>query len=193
MHLHRSLGTRWTRLLVADARSLLSGVISVALACAAPTCARAEDASSDTAQQAFAVHGQATFTLQVTPGFASPYAGTNSVLPKQARETFDATLYFGARLWRGAELWVNPEIDQGFGLSNTLGIAGFPSAEAYKVGKTEPYFKLPRLFLRQTIDLDGDVVPVTAAANQLAGRQRYDRLVLTMGKFGLPDVLDTNS
>ncbi len=193
MHLHRSLGTRWTRLVVADAQSLFSGLTSVALACAAPTCAWAEDASSDTAQQAFAVHGQATFTLQVTPGFASPYAGTNSVLPKQARETFDATLYFGARLWRGAELWVNPEIDQGFGLSNTLGIAGFPSAEAYKVGKAEPYFKLPRLFLRQTIDLDGDVVPVTAAANQLAGRQRYDRLVLTMGKFSLPDVFDTNS
>ena len=30
---------------------------------------------------------------------------------------------------------MNPEIDQGFGLSNTLGLAGFSSGEAYKVGQ----------------------------------------------------------
>jgi hypothetical protein len=49
-------------------------------------------------------------------------------------------------------LWVNPEIDQGFGLSNTLGLAGFPSGEAYKVGADDPYMRLPRFFIRQTID-----------------------------------------
>ena len=31
---------------------------------------------------------------------------------------------------RAAEIWVDPEIDQGFGLSGTFGVAGFPSAEA---------------------------------------------------------------
>ena len=44
------------------------------------------------------------------------------------------TAYIGRRLWEGAELWINPEIDQGFGLSGTLGVAGFTSGEAYKVG-----------------------------------------------------------
>ena len=44
--------------------------------------------------------------------------------PGQTRETWDATFYVGWRLWRGAELWINPEIDQGFGLSGTLGVAG---------------------------------------------------------------------
>jgi len=43
------------------------------------------------------------------------------------------TAYAGARLWRGGEFWVNPEIDQGFGLSGTLGAAGFPSGEAFKI------------------------------------------------------------
>ena len=47
-------------------------------------------------------------------------------------------------------------MDQGFGLSNTVGVAAFPSAEAYKVGKSEPYGRLQRLFFRQTFDLGGD-------------------------------------
>jgi hypothetical protein len=29
----------------------------------------------------------------------------------------------GWKPWRGAEIWVNPEMDQGFGLSGTLGVA----------------------------------------------------------------------
>jgi high affinity Mn2+ porin len=143
--------------------------------------------------QTFAIHAQSTFTLQGTPDFTAPYSGANSLAPSQARETWDVTLYAGVRPWRGAELWINPEIDQGFGLSNTLGVAGFPSAEAYKVGKAEPYFKLPRLFLRQTIDLGGDVANVEAAANQLRGRQTADRLVITLGKFSVTDVFDTNT
>ena len=49
-------------------------------------------------------------------------------------ETADSTLYAGVRPWHGAELWVNPEIDQGRGLNNTLGVAGFASGESYKVG-----------------------------------------------------------
>ena len=40
----------------------------------------------------------------------------------------------------------------GFGLSNTFGVAGYPSREAYKLGKAEPYFLMQRRFLRQTID-----------------------------------------
>ncbi|MDB5715324.1 MAG: carbohydrate porin [Sphingomonadales bacterium] len=153
--------------------------------------AQADDGSADDAGR-FAVHGQATFVLQGTPGFPSPYAGLNSLTPHQRKETIDATLYLGTRLWRGAELWVNPEIDQGFGLSNTLGAAGFPSAEAYKVGKKSPYFRLQRAFVRQTIDLGGDQTQVDGVANQFSGAQSANRIILTIGKFGVGDVFDTN-
>lgn len=139
-----------------------------------------------------AIHGQATFTLQGTPGFSSPYAGPNSLTPHQRKETIDATLYIGVRPWTGGELWVNPEVDQGFGLSNTLGAAGFPSAEAYKVGKKHPYTRLQRLFFRQTIDLGGNEEDVGADQNQFSGKRRADRLVVTVGKFGVGDVFDTN-
>lgn len=156
----------------------------------APATPIAAEAMPD--DQRYAVHGQATVVLQATPGFASPYAGANSLTPRQAKETVDVTLYAGVRPWAGGELWVNPEIDQGFGLSNTLGVAGFPSAEAYKVGRTAPYTRLQRLFLRQTIDLGDAREAVAGFANQLAGSRTANRLVLTIGKFGVGDVFDTN-
>jgi len=96
----------------------------------------------------WSIHGQTTYTSQYAPPFHAPYHGTNSLDSNAGRETWDATLYAGLKLWQGAELWVNPEIDQGFGLSNTLGIAGFPSGEAYKVGFDDPYMRVPRFFIR---------------------------------------------
>ncbi len=129
---------------------------------------------------------------QYAPPFTSPYRGRNSLNPDQARETWDVTFYAGLRLWKGAEAWINPEIDQGFGLSSTVGAAGFPSGEAYKVGASVPYTRLPRMFVRQTIDLGGDSEKVEADANKFSGSQTANRLVFTIGKFGVGDVFDTN-
>jgi high affinity Mn2+ porin len=140
----------------------------------------------------FAFHGQATFLGQYDPPFRAPYSGPNSLTPNQARETTDVTLYAGVRLWQGAEAWINPEIDEGFGLSGTLGVAGFTSGEAYKVGADFPYARLHRAFVRQTIDLGGEVQKVDAGLNQFSGSQTSDRLVLTVGKFSVGDVFDTN-
>jgi high affinity Mn2+ porin len=140
----------------------------------------------------FAVHGQSTFLEQYDPPFHAPYAGPNSLVPNQGRETWDATAYLGWRLWNGAEFWVNPEIDQGFGLSGTLGIAGFTSGEAYKVGASVPYVRVQRAFILETIDLGGDIEKVEAGANQFSGSQTANRLVLTVGRFSVADVFDTN-
>jgi high affinity Mn2+ porin len=140
----------------------------------------------------FAIHGQTTLLEQYVFPFRSPYLGRNSLDPNQGRETLDATAYLGMRLWQGAELWVNPEIDQGFGLSGTVGAAGFPSGEAYKVGASVPYLRLQRMFVRQTINLGGETQKVDAGPNQFSGSQSADRLVITVGKFGVVDVFDTN-
>jgi high affinity Mn2+ porin len=140
----------------------------------------------------FAVHGQATVVEQYAAPFHAPYAGQNSLAPNSGRETFDFDLYVGYRPWKGAEIWIDPEIDQGFGLSGTFGVAGFPSAEAYKVGQNYPYARIPRAFLRQTIDLGGDSRKVDADINQFAGTQTEDRLVITVGKFSVVDIFDQN-
>jgi high affinity Mn2+ porin len=146
-----------------------------------------------------AVHGQATFTDQGYPSFRSPYEGPNSLSGGgQNRETFDLTLSVGVKLWQGAEFWANPEIDQGFGFDNTHGVAGFPSGESYKLGSAYPYARLQRAFLRQTINLGGDVENVGTTEKvdddfyQFAGTRSTDRLVLTVGRFGIADIFDTN-
>lgn len=150
------------------------------------------DVTPAATEERFAFHGQFTYIEQETDSFKTPYAGPNSLSPDQGRETTDLTLYAGARPWRGAEIWINPEIDEGFGLDNTLGVAGFPSGEAYKVGKKKPYLRLQRFFVRQTLDLDGDPEPVTADINQLAGFHSANRWVFTVGKFSVVDVFDNN-
>jgi len=140
----------------------------------------------------FNLHGQTTYLHQYAPPFRAPYHGPNSLDSNQGRETWDVTLYAGLRLWQGAELWVNPEILQGFGLSSTLGLAGFPSGEAYKLGSSVPYARLTRTFIRQTIDLGGESQKIESGLNQFAGSQTADRVVITVGKFGIADVFDVN-
>jgi high affinity Mn2+ porin len=140
----------------------------------------------------FNIHGQTTLVSQYAAPFRAPVSGPNSLAPNAGRETLDVDLYLGFRPWKGAEIWIDPEVDQGFGLSGTFGVAGFPSAEAYKVGDSYPYARIPRAFLRQTIDLGGDTQKVDAGFNQFAGTQTSDRIVITAGKFSVVDIFDKN-
>ena len=128
------------------------------------------------------------------PAFKSPYQGPQSLSPAaNGRETLDMTLYLGVRPWKGAEIWFNPEMDQGFGLSGTFGLAGYPSGEAYKVGEVYPYYQMPQAFFRQTIDLGGETETVDPDLNQLGGTETANRLVITIGKFAVTDIFDNNS
>src|SRR6202051_1446818 len=162
----------------------------------APAALAADNSGDGTSQpltdERFAVHGQATYVEQEADSFRAPYSGPNSLSPARGHETFDATLFIGARLWPGAEGWLTPEIDQGFGLDNTLGVAGFPSGEAYKVGKNQPYLRLPRAFVRQVINSGDDRETVEGTADQLGGSRCPDRWVFTVGKFGVTDIFDGN-
>jgi high affinity Mn2+ porin len=150
-----------------------------------------------------AFHGQATYAWQGYPAF-SQKAGSILDVPAgvppfvgfpnggEARGVGDGTLYLGFRLWKGAEFWINPEIDQGSGVANNLGVSAYPNAEAFKVGSSQPYAKVQRAFVRQTINLGGETQDVAADINQFAGKQTADRLVFTFGRMSPLDVFDTN-
>ncbi len=143
--------------------------------------------------EAYSVHGQFTHLTQQHPPFRAPYAGANSLQASEAaKETTDLTLFLGLRLWRGGALYFDPEIDQGYGLSNTLGVAGFPSGEAYKVGRWRPYYRTQRLFLRQTFALGPATGGVAAGPTALAGAQADARLAVTVGKLSVVDLFDGN-
>jgi high affinity Mn2+ porin len=146
-----------------------------------------------------AIHGDLTAFWQGYPAMKSPYellpgAGGRS-LPGGglAREVMDAGLDVGVRLWQGAEFWVNPEVEQGFGPGNTLGVAGYVNAGAYKLGQTEPYARINRFILRQTFDLGGQTQKVDEGFLNFAGTTTSDRLVLTLGKFTPLDIFGKNT
>jgi high affinity Mn2+ porin len=60
---------------------------------------------------------------------------------------------------------------QGFGLSDTFGLAGFPNGEAQKSNFPVPRFNVGRVYLRQTFGLGGEQETVEDGPNQLGGKQ----------------------
>jgi len=153
----------------------------------------------DMSPEKWSLHAQYTNLNQWHPAFHNGAAGCDPsqfncmTAGAQREQTNDITLFFGVRLWQGAELYINPEVDEGFGIGNAHGIAGFTSGESYKVGKAYPYTRLQRAFLRQTINLGGKEQAIEADANQLGGSKTADNVVLTIGKFSLVDIFDTNA
>lgn len=161
--------------------------------------ARADDLIAPTVEETGqpswnSLHFQATAIDQGHPSFHSALAdGPQSMKSRfQTAETTDMTLFAGVRIG-AVELYANPEMDQGLGLSNTYGVAGFPSGEAYKVGSHVPYFQLPRLFGRFILDLGGVQQSVEDGPNQIAGSHDVNNLTLTFGKFSVVDIFDNNA
>ncbi len=158
------------------------------------------------APQRISVHGQITDTQQYHGAFPAAYSGPQSLWPHpDTAKTVDATLFVGVRLGKETEFYINPELDQGFGLgippsapgqsyNGTFGVAGFPSAEAYKVGRDSSYGRIQRVFVRQTFEFGGgDAAPIDPDINQLGGSVDPTNLVVTVGKFGVVDVFDNNT
>src|ERR1700687_3190535 len=185
MHARQSSRARiaGTRRGAGSSAALLALGASALLGDPIPLRADEQPRPAETASERFAIHGQVTYVEQETDAFKAPYAGSNSLSPSSGRETTDFTLSLGARLWGGAELWLTPEIDEGSGLNDTLGLAAFSSGEAYKGGRNKPYFRLPRAFIRDTLNVGPASEAVASGANQLSGMRSVDRWVITAGKF----------
>ena len=151
-------------------------------------------ALTDPESDRWEIHGQTTYLPQGYPRFRAPYAGTNSLTPApQAQATWSNGLYLNARLWEGGEVYYNPELLQGFGLNDTVGVAGFPNGEAQKSNFPYPHYNTSRLFLRQTFGFGGEQEELASGPGQLAGKVDVSRLTVQAGKFAVLDVFDGNS
>jgi high affinity Mn2+ porin len=140
------------------------------------------------------IHGQSTYLPQGYPGFRAPYSGPNSLTPApQVQATWSNSLFLNARLWEGGEVYYNPELLQGFGLNDTVGVAGFPSGEAQKSNFPYPHYNTSRLFLRQTFGFGGEQEELASGPSQLASKVDVSRLTLQVGKFALTDIFDGNA
>lgn len=77
-------------------------------------------------------------------------------------------------------------------MSNSTGVAAFPSNEAFKQGTQAPYFYIPRLFFRQTIGLSGDAAPAEYDPLRFSEPLPRERLTLTIGEMSVWDIFDDN-
>jgi len=152
------------------------------------------DAKIGTESDRWELHAQTTYIQQGYPSFRSPYQGTNSLSPfAQTRETWSNSAYVGVRLWDGGAVYYNPELLQGFGLSDTVGLGGFSNGEAQKSHFPTPRYSTSRLFLRQTFGFGGEQETLESAPNQLAEKVDVSRLTVQAGRFVVTDIFDGNS
>jgi high affinity Mn2+ porin len=154
---------------------------------------QSDDAKPDASERLVA-HGQITELPQGYPKFPARYSGAGSLEPPagQVRATTSITGSLGLSLWEGAEAFVTPELDQGYGLNSTHGVAGFPNVEAYKLGAGAPYLRLHKYFLRQIIGLGGGSERINAGFSQLGRTVDANRLTFTVGKYSAVDIFDDN-
>jgi high affinity Mn2+ porin len=140
------------------------------------------------------IHGQTTYLGQGYPSFAAPYSGSNSLTPaSQYKATWSNSLFLNARLWDGGEVYYNPELLQGFGFNDTVGIAGFTNGEAQRSNFPYPHYNTTRLFARQTFGLGGEQEELDNGPTQLSDKADISRLTLQAGKFAVLDVFDGNA
>jgi high affinity Mn2+ porin len=144
--------------------------------------------------QSWNLHFQSTVGVQGHPSFAAEYSGLNSLTPgAQVRDTVSVDVTAGARLWRGGEFFGDVVVWQGYGLSNTLGAAGFPNGEAFRIGKTYPDAYLCRAFVRETIGFGGEKEAADDGPFELDGTKDVRNLTLTVGHLSAKDIFDANA
>lgn len=156
--------------------------------------AQSNDADALLKDSGWSYHFQFTGILQGHPTFHAPYTGQNSLTPGHERAySVTATAYLGRRLWKGAAIYFNPEMAGGKGFGSTLGIAGFPNGETFRIGNPEATVYVARIFLRQHIDLDKEHFEyIPDDANHVAERVSTTRITLTAGKFSVGDFFDNS-
>jgi high affinity Mn2+ porin len=159
----------------------------------APPAASSEAKAPKADAEQYSAHGMVTWVPQGYPSFPAAYTGPHSLPPHAHVEAvLMADAFLGLGLWNGAALYFNPEIDQGFAVGNTFGVAGFPNAYGFKIGKTEPYERNQRFFVRQFIGLGGETEKIDAGPYQLAGAVDSNHLTFTIGKYSIVDIFDDN-
>ncbi len=145
-------------------------------------------------QERTTFHFQETIITQNNLPFNAPYTGKNSLLPTTQTETSLTTTFFAAaRLWKGAEVYFNPELSGGAGLSSTLGVAGFPNGETFRVGGVQNKIYIARMYFKQNFEWGTEKDTIEDDVNQLAGLKSKRYFSVAVGKFGMADFFDNNN
>lgn len=137
---------------------------------------------------------QANFIRQQQPSFYAKYSGPNSLDPNAEHATSRVeTLYSGVRITKNLEFLFDIESAGGFGLSNALGVAGFPNVDVVRnpsLGEA-PY--VSRVMLHYTLPLSDKLIDQARNPLNLASKVPERRLEFRLGKMSTVDFFDLNS
>lgn len=143
------------------------------------------------------ISGQANIVLQWHPAFPAKYTGPNSLTPwAQSATTHILTLYGGYQLTETTEAFADVEYATGGGIGGAFGLAGYTNLDSVRTAQGIPLSQAPyiaRLMLRQIIPLSDEHVESERDPLHLATSLPVRRIEFRVGKFALPDFLDTNS
>lgn len=156
--------------------------------------AQAQTKSADSSEN-WSYHFQLTTIAQGYYSFKAAYSGNNSLNDTgQHAISVTSTLFLGRRLWKGAAFYFDPELSGGAGVSQTLGVAGFPNGETFRIGSAEPVIYVGRAYLQQQIALGGVTYKhIDGDENQLEGSAPDRSLTIIAGKFDMADFFDNNA
>ncbi len=151
-------------------------------------------ADSESLWNRFWVSFQANFIRQQHPAFEAKYSGPNSLQSDKEHATSRVeTLYTGFQITRQLEFLFDIESAGGAGLSNALGVAGFPNVDVVRnptLGEA-PY--VSRVMLHYTIPLSHETTEATRNPLSLASTVPVRRLEIRAGKMSTVDFFDLNS
>lgn len=154
----------------------------------------AQEIAAESRAENWSIHMQNTNVLQGHTGIRSPYVGQDSLHSSaEMRQTVSLDLLLGLRLWSGAEIHLDGLMWEGYGISNALGMAGFPNGEAFRKGTSAPNGNISRAFIRQTIGLGSEMEDAPSGSLFLKGRQHASRLTFTLGRMSAKDIFDNNA
>jgi hypothetical protein len=142
----------------------------------------------------FWISAQANFIRQQDPVFEAKYSGPNSFQPDKEHATSRVeTLYTGFQITPRLEILADVESAGGAGLSNALGIAGFPNVDVVRNPSLseDPY--IARVMLHYTIPLSKEMAEATRNPLALASTVPVRRLEVRVGKMSTVDFFDLNS
>ncbi len=132
-----------------------------------------------------------------TPGFHSPYEGTNSLLARgEYKTSLVGTLFTGYQLNPrprfATDVLFDLESAGGRGISEAVVLAGFTNLDVVRNPSLGPKPYVARFELHQVLGLSSELVQGSRTPFSLATQVPARRLDLRAGLLSLPDVFDLN-
>lgn len=147
--------------------------------------------AQDSDNKKLSLHVQATVIPQYHFKFNSPYSGANSLIPKEGvKASLTTTLFINYHPFKNTYIIFNPEAAGGKGLSKTLGIAGFPNGEIYRVGNPAPQPYIARLYVEYRFPLTNRRSVRSVEPDSVKRVVPSEYISVSAGKFSITDFFD---